>query len=225
MLGFSPLASTPFASQSEITFLIDGVSAIGATNTVTVTAASDVPVTTPTLTSSVGSVVVVAEANTVITGVSATASTNTVGIVAEANVVPTGVDSTGVIGTTVVVGDANLSISSPALTVGIGVVNATAAANVVPTGVALTGAIGVLTTRTSNVIPITSPALTINTNSVTVVATNFDYDSLKDSYDRKRVLFIAGTPQTYTVAIPSDKKQRTVSIAAIDRDNTIRIAA
>ena len=225
MLGFSPLASTPFASQSEITFLIDGVSAIGATNTVTVTAASDVPVTTPTLTSSVGSVVVVAEANTAITGVSATASTNTVGIVAEANVVPTGVDSTGVIGTTVVVGDANLSVSSPALTVGIGVVNATAAANVVPTGVSLTGAIGALTTRTSNVIPITSPALTVNTNSVTVVATNFDYDSLKDSYDRKRVLFIVGTPQTYTVAIPSDKKQRTVSIAAIDRDNTIRIAA
>lgn len=225
MLGFSPLASTPFASQSEITFLIDGVSAIGATNTVTVTAASDVPVTTPTLTSSVGSVVVVAEANTAITGVSATASTNTVGIVAEANVVPTGVDSTGVIGTTVVVGDANLSISSPALTVGIGVVNATAAANVVPTGVALTGSIGALTTRTSNVILISTPALTVNTNSVTVVATNFDYDSLKDSYDRKRVLFIVGTPQTYTVAIPSDKKQRTVSIAAIDRDNTIRIAA
>lgn len=225
MLGFSPLASTPFASQSEITFLIDGVSAIGATNTVTVTAASDVPVTTPTLTSSVGSVIVVAEANTAITGVSATGSANTVTITAAANVVPTGVDSTGVIGTTVVVGDANLSVSSPALTVGIGVVNATAAANVVPTGVALTGSIGVLTTRTSNVIPITSPALTINTNSGTVVATNFDYDSLKDSYDRKRVLFIVGTPQTYTVAIPSDKKQRTVSIAAIDRDNTIRIAA
>ena len=218
-------ASTPFASQSEIRFLIDGVSAIGATSTVTVTAASDVLVTTPTLTSSVGSVVVVAKANTAITGVSATASTNTVGIVAEANVVPTGVDSTGVIGTTVVVAGANTSISSPALTVGIGAVTITAAANVTTTGVSATISLGLVQTRTTNVILISTPALTVNTNSVTVVNTNFDYDALKDSYDRKRVLFIVGTPQTYTVAIPSDKKQRTVSIAAIDRDNTIRIAA
>lgn len=174
-------ASTPFASQSEIRFLIDGVSALGVTNSVTISADANVPVTTPTLTSSVGSVVVVADANAAVTGVSATASTNTVTI--------------------------------------------TAAANVVPTGVSATVSLGLVQSRTTNVIPITTPALTVNTNSVTVVNTNFDYDSLQDSYDRKRVVFISGTPQNFTVVIPSDKKQRTVSIAAIDRDNTIRIAA
>jgi hypothetical protein len=218
-------ASTPFASQSEIRFLIDGVGALGATNSVTISADANVPVTTPSLTSSVGSVVVVAEANTAITGVSATASTNTVTVTAAANVVPTGVDSTGVIGTTVVVAGANTSISSPALTVGIGVVTITAAANVVLTGVSATSSLGLIQNKTTNVIPITSPALTVNTNSVTVANTNFDYESLQDSYDRKRVVFITGTPQNFTVVIPSDKKQRTVSIAAIDRDNTIRIAA
>lgn len=218
-------ASTPFASQSEIRFLIDGVVALGATNSVTISADANVSVTTPTLTSSVGSVVVVAEANTAITGVSATVSTNTVTVTAAANVVPTGVDSTGVIGTTVVVAGANTFISSPALTAGIGAVTITAAANVATTGVSATVSLGLVQPKTINVILITSPALTVNTNSVTVVNTNFDYESLQDSYDRKRVVFIAGTPQNFTVIIPSDKKQRTVSIAAIDRDNTIRIAA
>lgn len=218
-------ASTPFASQSEIRFLIDGVVALGATNSVTISADANVSVTTPTLTSSVGSVVVVAEANTAITGVSATASTNTVTVTAAANVVPTGVDSTGVIGTTVVVAGANTFISNPALTAGIGAVTITAAANLATTGVSATVSLGLVQPKTINVILITSPALTVNTNSVTVVNTNFDYESLQDSYDRKRVVFIAGTPQNFTVIIPSDKKQRTVSIAAIDRDNTIRIAA
>lgn len=218
-------ASTPFASQSEIRFLIDGVVALGATNSVTISADANVSVTTPTLTSSVGSVVVVAEANTAITGVSATVSTNTVTVTAAANVVPTGVDSTGVIGTTVVVAGANTFISNPALTAGIGAVTITAAANVATTGVSATVSLGLVQPKTINVILITSPALTVNTNSVTVVNTNFDYESLQDSYDRKRVVFIAGTPQNFTVIIPSDKKQRTVSIAAIDRDNTIRIAA
>jgi len=101
----------------------------------------------------------------------------------------------------------------------------TADAVVVPTGVSATGSVGSITTRTSNIIPITTPALSVAAGSPTVNAVNFDYESIKDSYDRRRVLHIGATSQRFTVSIGKDLKDRTVFIAPVDKDNTIRIAA
>jgi hypothetical protein len=67
--------------------------------------------------------------------------------------------------------------------------------------------------------------MNIYTRRPAIVAVQFDYESIKDSYDRNRVVYVSATDQGYTVRIPADPTNRTVYIEAMDTDRTVRIAA
>jgi len=96
---------------------------------------------------------------------------------------------------------------------------------VLPVGIAANSALGTLTTRTINRIEITSVPLSIYTKRPVVATVQFDYESLKDSYDRDRVVYVSAIDQRYTITIPADPTNRTVHIQAMDTDRTVRIAA
>tara|TARA_R100000234_G_scaffold99345_1_gene67973 strand:+ start:790 stop:1341 length:552 start_codon:yes stop_codon:yes gene_type:complete len=157
-------------------------------------------------TSNTGTLTVTGDCNLTLTGVVGTSAVGSPTIIEGTGVTftLTGAVGTGAIGLPVVSADANLTIS---------------------TGVSATSAVNDVTVTAAAVVDISTPQLIVSTNNVAITENNFDYESIRDSYDRTRVVYINETSQRFTVFIPSDLKDRTIHIAPLDRDNTIRIAA
>ena len=103
--------------------------------------------------------------------------------------------------------------------------NVQAKAVVLPVGVAANTNAGILTTKTSNVFEITGVPLNAFAGNFNVTTVQFDYESLKASFDRNRVIFIAPTNQGFTINVPADPNNRTILIEAMDTDRVVRIAA
>ena len=226
LFGIAPFSTNPFSSTVETRFVIASVSATSTAGSVTVVAEANTLLTGVAGTGSIGSTVVTAKSVTLSASVSATSSVGTTIVAANANVVPSGVDSQGIIGTTTVLAEANISLTSPALTGTIGTgSNIQAKAVVLPVGVAANTNAGILTTKTSNVFEITGVPLNVFAGNFTVTTVQFDYESLKASFDRNRVIFVSPTNQGYSINIPADPNNRTVLIEAMDTDRVVRIAA
>ena len=224
--GISPFASGPFSTTLETRLIAQSVPATSSAGSITVVGHANFSLTGSSNTISIGSVVVTAKSVTLSDSIPATASLGTTIVVANANVAPSGVDSQANLGTTTVLADANTSITSPALTGTVGTgSNIQAKAVVLPTGVASSIAIGTVNVSTQVILEIVSVPLNIFSGSLNVTTTQFDYESLKSSFDRRRVVFIAPTNQGYTVNIPADPRNRTVLIEATNTDRVVRIAA
>jgi len=175
---------------------------------------------------SIGSVVVTAKSVTLSESTSATSSLGTTITVANANVAPSGVDSQANLGTTTVLAEANVLPLSPSLTATVGTgSNVQAKALVLPVGVSSSSTIGTVDVSTQVILELVGVPLNIFSGSLTVATQQFDYESLKSSFDRRRVIFIAPTNQGYTVNIPADPRNRTVLIEATNTDRVVRIAA
>ena len=224
--GISPFASGPFSTTLETRLIAQSIPATSSIGSITVVGESNTGLTGVTVTGSIGLSVVTAESVTLSDSVTATSSVGTTIVTANSNVVPSGVDSQSNIGTTTVLADANTSITSPALTGTVGTgSNIQAKAVVLPVGVAANTNAGILTTKTSNVFEINSVPLNAFAGNFTVTTVQFDYESIKASFDRNRVVFIAPTNQGYSITIPADPNNRTVLIEAMDTDRVVRIAA
>jgi hypothetical protein len=224
--GISPFASGPFSTTLETRLIAQSVSTTASVGSIIVVGEANTGLTGVTVTGSIGSVVVTAESVTLSNSVNTTGSVGTTIVVANANVVPSGVDSSSNIGTTTVLADANTSITSPALTlVGATGTNVQAKAVVLPTGVESSVAIGTITIRITAVVNPVSTALNIFSGNLSVVATKFDYESRKDDYRKNHVVFITETNQNNTIHIPSDSRSKTVIIEATNIDRVVRIAA
>ena len=161
-------------------------------------------------TSNTGTLTVTGDCNLTLTGVVGTSAVGSPTIIEGTGVTftLTGSVGTGAIGSPVVSADANLTIS---------------------TGVSATGAVNDVIVTAAAVVDISTPQLIVDSSVVhpvlTITENNFDYESIRDSYDRTRVIYINETSQRFTVFIPPDLKGRTIHIAPQDKDNTIRIAA
>lgn len=226
LFGIAPFSTNPFSSTVETRFVIASVSATSSAGSVTVVAEANLDLTGVAGTGSIGLSVVTAKSVTLSASVSATASIGLTIVAANANVVPSGVDSQGNIGTTTVLAEANLSLTSPALIMsGATGTNVQAKAVVLPVGVAANTNAGILTTKTSNVFEITGVPLNAFAGNFNVTTVQFDYESLKASFDRNRVILIAPTNQGFTVNVPADPNNRTILIEAMDTDRVVRIAA
>jgi len=226
IFGIAPFSTNPFSTTAETRFVIASVSATSSAGSVTVVAEANLDLTGVAGTGSIGLSVVTAKSVTLSASVSATASIGLTIVAANANVVPSGVDSQGNIGTTTVLAEANLSLTSPALIMsGATGTNVQAKAVVLPVGVAANTNAGILTTKTSNVFEITGVPLNAFAGNFNVTTVQFDYESLKASFDRNRVIFIAPTNQGFTVNVPADPNNRTILIEAMDTDRVVRIAA
>jgi hypothetical protein len=224
--GISPFASGPFSTTLETRLIAQSVPATSSAGSITVVGHANFSLTGSSNTISIGSVVVTAKSVTLSDSIPATASLGTTIVVANANVAPSGVDSQANLGTTTVLADANTSITSPALTSTVGTgSNIQAKAVVLPIGVASNVAIGIVNVSTQVILELVNVPLNIFSGSLTVTTTQFDYESLKSSFDRRRVVFIAPTNQGYTVNIPADPRNRTVLIEATNTDRVVRIAA
>jgi hypothetical protein len=226
IFGIAPFSTNPFSTTAETRFVIASVSATNSAGSVTVVAEANLGLTGVAGTGSIGLSVVTAKSVTLSASVSATASVGLTIVAANANVVPSGVDSQGNIGTTTVLAEANLSLTSPALIMsGATGTNVEAKAVVLPVGVAANINAGILTTKTSNVFEITGVPLNAFAGNFNVTTVQFDYESLKASFDRNRVIFIAPTNQGFTVNVLADPNNRTILIEAMDTDRVVRIAA
>tara|TARA_R110001592_G_C13115620_1_gene745375 strand:- start:1167 stop:1850 length:684 start_codon:yes stop_codon:yes gene_type:complete len=226
IFGIAPFSTNPFSTTAETRFVIASVSATSSAGSVTVVAEANLGLTGVAGTGSIGLSVVTAKSVTLSASVSATASIGLTIVAANANVVPSGVDSQGNIGTTTVLAEANLSLTSPALIMsGATGTNVQAKAVVLPVGVAANTNAGILTTKTSNVFEITGVPLNAFAGNFNVTTVQFDYESLKASFDRNRVIFIAPTNQGFTINVPADPNNRTILIEAMDTDRVVRIAA
>jgi hypothetical protein len=226
IFGIAPFSTNPFSTTAETRFVIASVSATSSAGSVTVVAEANLGLTGVAGTGSIGLSVVTAKSVTLSASVSATSSVGLTIVAANANVVPSGVDSQGNIGTTTVLAEANLSLTSPALIMsGATGTNVQAKAVVLPVGVAANINAGILTTKTSNVFEITGVPLNAFAGNFNVTTVQFDYESLKASFDRNRVIFIAPTNQGFTVNVPADPNNRTILIEAMDTDRVVRIAA
>ena len=226
IFGIAPFSTNPFSTTAETRFVIASVSATSTAGSLTVVAEANLGLTGVAGTGSIGLSVVTAKSVTLSASVSATSSVGLTIVAANANVVPSGVDSQGNIGTTTVLAEANLSLTSPALIMsGATGTNVQAKAVVLPVGVAANTNAGILTTKTSNVFEITGVPLNAFAGNFNVTTVQFDYESLKASFDRNRVIFIAPTNQGFTVNVPADPNNRTILIEAMDTDRVVRIAA
>ena len=226
IFGIAPFSTNPFSTTAETRFVIASVSATSSAGSVTVVAEANLDLTGVAGTGSIGLSVVTAKSVTLSASVSATASIGLTIVAANANVVPSGVDSQGNIGTTTVLAEANLSLTSPALIMSVATgTNIQAKAVILPVGVAANTNAGILTTKTSNVFEITGVPLNAFAGNFNVTTVQFDYESLKASFDRNRVIFIAPTNQGFTVNVPADPNNRTILIEAMDTDRVVRIAA
>ena len=226
LFGIAPFSTNPFSTTAETRFVIASVSATSTAGSLTVVAEANLGLTGVAGTGSIGLSVVTAKSVTLSASVSATSSVGLTIVAANANVVPSGVDSQGNIGTTTVLAEANLSLTSPALIMsGATGTNVQAKAVVLPVGVAANINAGILTTKTSNVFEITGVPLNAFAGNFNVTTVQFDYESLKASFDRNRVIFIAPTNQGFTVNVPADPNNRTILIEAMDTDRVVRIAA
>ena len=226
IFGIAPFSTNPFSSTVETRFVIASVSATSTAGSVTVVAKANLGLTGVAGTGSIGLSVVTAKSVTLSASVSAISSVGLTIVAANANVVPSGVDSQGNIGTTTVLAEANISLTSPALIMsGATGTNVQAKAVVLPVGVAANINAGILTTKTSNVFEITGVPLNAFAGNFNVTTVQFDYESLKASFDRNRVIFIAPTNQGFTVNVPADPNNRTILIEAMDTDRVVRIAA
>ena len=224
--GISPFALGPFSTTLETRLIVQSVPATSSAGSITVVGHANFSLTGLSNTISIGSVVVTAKSVTLSDSTSATASLGTTIVAANANVVPSGVDSQVNLGTTTVLLAANTSITSPALTATVGTgSNIQAKALVLPTGVSSSIAIGTVNVSTHVILEIVGVSLNIFSSSLTVAAQQFDYESLKSSFDRRRVIFIAPTHLGYTVNVPADPRNRTVTIEATNTDRVVRIAA
>ena len=225
LFGSTPFSVNAFAAGGEVRSIPTGVEATGSTNAVVVVGIANLSLTGVEATGAVNSVVVDAQAVVAANSVDATVSVGDTTVVAKAVVEPQGVDSTGNIGTTTVIAEANVGISAPVLTITAGSPTIIAEALVISVGVAANTALGNITTRTVNRIEVQSVPLSIYTKRPVVTTAQFDYESLKDSYDRDRVVYVSAIDQRYTITVPADPTNRTVHIQPMDIDRTVRIAA
>ena len=224
--GISPFASGPFSTTLETRLIAQSVPATSSAGSITVVGHANFSLTGSSNTISIGSVVVTAKSVTLSDSIPATASLGTTIVVANANVAPSGVDSQANLGTTTVLADANTSITSPALTATVGTgSNIQAKALVLPTGVSSSATIGIVDITTQVILEVIGVTLNVFSGSLIVETQQFDYESLKSSFDRRRVVFISPTNQGYTVNIPADPRNRTVLIEATNTDRVVRIAA
>lgn len=167
----------------------------------------------------------------VVSSVSATSSAGAITVTGDCNISLTGVAGTSAVGTpTIIEGTGvSLTLTGVASTGAIDSLVVSANSNLTATGVSGASTLGDVTiTAAATIVNISIPGLVASTNVVSIVepsSNNFDYESIKDSYDRTRVVYINETSQRFTVFIPPDLKNRTIHIAPLDRDNTIRIAA
>ena len=224
--GISPFASGPFSTTLETRLIAQSVPATSSAGSITVVGHANFSLTGSSNTISIGSVVVTAKSVTLSDSIPATASLGTTIVVANANVVHSGVDSQANLGTTTVLADANTSITSPALTSTVGTgSNIQAKALVLLTGVSSSATIGIVDITTQVILEVIGVTLNVFSGSLIVETQQFDYESLKSSFDRRRVVFISPTNQGYTVNIPADPRNRTVLIEATNTDRVVRIAA
>ena len=224
--GISPFASGPFSTTLETRLIAQSIPATSSAGSITVVGHANFSLTGSSNTISIGSVVVTAKSVTLSDSIPATASLGTTIVVANANVVPSGVDSQANLGTTTVLADANTSITSPALTSTVGTgSNIQAKALVLLTGVSSSATIGIVDITTQVILEVIGVTLNVFSGSLIVETQQFDYESLKSSFDRRRVVFISPTNQGYTVNIPADPRNRTVLIEATNTDRVVRIAA
>jgi hypothetical protein len=138
----------------------------------------------------VGQVGTIGRAVVIPTGVEATSDVGTTQQFAEAVVVPTGVEGTGAIGTVTLVGIALVIAPSVEGTGIAGIVNARANADVAVTGNEATGAIGSVTVFENELqIPVGVSA-TLIVGIPVVVNLSFDYEAVKDQYDKRRTVYV-----------------------------------
>lgn len=176
-------------------------------------------------------IVIEADANHVVIGVTSAGAVGQVGTIGKAVVVPTGVEVTGAIGTTSHVGDAlviptgvegtgaigTVTVLAAAVTVlnvsvegtlQVGTVNARANADVAVTGNEATGAIGSVTVFENELqIPV-GVAATLVLGAPVVVNTSFDYEAVKNLYDRRRTVYVKPslTNDARTVYVPASNR-------------------
>ena len=225
MFGFSALSISPFSTDVEVRFDVSGVSAIASTNPVVVVALANTSLASVAASSALGDVVVTADSITPSASVSATSSLGNTIVVAKAVTIPLGLASTGYVGITTVVALSNTQINSPALGIIVGNTSVIAKAVVTPTGVVANSNTNIVGTSTTNVFEINSPPLNIYARRPDVHTVQFNYELIKDSYSRNRVIYIDPTVKGFTVDVPADPSQRTLYIEATNTDRVVRIAA
>jgi hypothetical protein len=192
---------------SNVSILVDGVQGTCTTDSgLVIEADANHVVIGVTSAGAVGQVGTIGTAVVVPTGVEGTGNIGTTSHVGDALIIPTGVEGTGAIGTVTVLAAAvtvlNVSVEG---TLQVGTVNARANADVVPTGNEVTGSIGSVTVFENELqIPI-GVAATLVLGTPVVVNTSFDYEAVKDQYDKRRTVYVKprATSDTRIIYVPA----------------------
>lgn len=224
MFATQAFSSQPFASESQVLFVLGSVSATSSVGTLSIVANAITVLASVSSTVSIGTPVAIAESNTLATGVTATTYLGLTLVVAKANVVPSSVAASFTVGTPVVIAKAVQVLISPALSLPIGSTEVTAAAVTVPTSVTATATLGNATTRTVNRIIIASPSLIVYAGILDVIANKFDYYSIQDSYERNRTLYL-NTQDNVNIVHIMPEPSTTIYLSASDTNRSIKIAA
>ena len=225
IFGSSPFSVNAFATTNEVRFDVVGVTAVSQVGTPVTVATANTALLGVASNVTLGTIAVTAASVTTSASVDATVALGNTVVVAKAVTLPLGLASTGYIGITTVVALANTRLSSPALSITLGNTSVVAKAVTIPTGVAANSNTNTVETRTTNVFEINSPTLNIYARRPDVVTVQFNYEAIKDSYSRGRVVYVDATIKGFTVNVPADPSQRTIYIEATDTDRVVRIAA
>jgi len=225
IFGSSPFSVTAFAAASAVVFAIQGTSAVSTLGSPVVVAPSVHTLTDVSATSTLGSTVVVAESNTLADSTPAIVDLGSTVVVAEAGVLPAGLALNGSVDTFTISGESNLLTASVEAVISLSDPTVTAKAVVIPSVPVILSSVGDVTTITTNIFRVNTPPMNVYKGAFTFDLVQFDYASFKDSYSRERVLILNRTETGYTVHIPADPSNRTVTLNAADEDYVVRIAA
>lgn len=195
---------------SNVSILVDGVQGTCTTDSgVVIEADANHVVIGVTSAGAVGQVGTIGKAVVLPTGIEATGNIGTTSLVGDALVVPTGVQSTGAIGTVTVLASAvtvlNVSVEGVAQ---VGTASVIAKAVVAVTSNQVTGAIGSVNVFENELQVPVGVAATLVLGTPVVVNLSFDYDAVKDQYDRRRTIYIGprSSSATRTIYVPATNR-------------------
>jgi hypothetical protein len=232
LFSTAPFSSTPFSVQLAENAIVSlqGVTVTGAVGSPLIIIPGSDSLTLLNgllISATINTVNVTTDSNTTLESTEALALTGQVTVAVNINAVPSGVASQGSIGIPVISVESNSSVIAEGVSVTglINFVSVSAESSTTLDSISSTFNIGILEVETQFVHDIVGVSLVSNTGNLNVTTAVFDYESIKESFDRNRVIFIERTNQKYSISIPTDPINKTLLIEATNTDRVVRIAA
>jgi len=167
-------------------------------------------ITSVLLQSNLGALDFITNASFGISGVSATLNFNDVEVSIDVDVSITGVQADWATGTLTYITDVNLAITGQEIATSVGPFELSTEVNLTLDSVSVTGSTGVTDFISTNILPIDGTEFSALIGELTLNIVNFDYDAVKELYDRQRTVYVDSQPDTIIYIEP--QASRTVYI-------------